>query len=128
MRAADPALLRVRLHLCEHRKRGDARSLLDWHVNNRYCARCGGGTSVVRGGWGRHCTVCGVEHFPRVEPTVIMLVEFVGSALICRQAFFPRGRYSALSGFVGPGTTIEVAVARVKSAKRSASACPASAT
>jgi NAD+ diphosphatase len=43
---------------------------------------------------------------------VIMLAEHNGRALLGRQASWPKGRYSALAGFLEPGETVEEAVAR----------------
>jgi len=93
-----------------------ARSLISWHARHRFCANCGAPTAPFRAGWGRHCAVCGTEHFPRVDPVVIMLAEHGSGAdarvLIGRQPSFPAGRYSALAGFVEPAESIEEAVAR----------------
>lgn len=90
-----------------------ARSLIDWHLRHRFCARCGSGdTAIHRAGWGRKCGTCGTEHFPRVDPVVIMLAEHDGKVLVGRQYRYPPGRYSALAGFVEPGESIEEAVAR----------------
>lgn len=93
---------------------GGARSLVDWHARHRFCARCGHPTQAVKGGWQRSCSnaPCGAEHFPRVDPVTIMLVEHDGRLLLGRQPRFPAGRYSALAGFVEPGETVEEAVAR----------------
>jgi NAD+ diphosphatase len=91
---------------------GTARSLIDWHNNHHYCGRCGGSTVVFRAGWGRKCTACNTEHFPRTDPVVIMLAEYQGKALIGRQAAFPAGNYSALAGFLEPGESVEEAVRR----------------
>lgn len=89
-----------------------ARSVLDWHARHRFCARCGAATHPFRAGWGRRCPACGTEHFPRVDPVVIMIAEHDGRALLGRQPAFPPGRYSALAGFLEPGESIEEAVAR----------------
>jgi NAD+ diphosphatase len=91
---------------------GAARSLIEWHNRHLYCGRCGSATSPFRGGWGRRCSGCGLEHFPRVDPVVIMLAEHDGRVLLGRQPQYPEGRYSALAGFVEPGESIEEAVAR----------------
>ncbi len=91
---------------------GGARSLADWHARHRFCARCGSGTKLVKGGWQRHCDNCGADHFPRTDPVTIMLVEHEGKLLLGRQPRFPPKMYSALAGFVEPGETIEEAVAR----------------
>lgn len=93
---------------------GTARSLVDWHARHRYCARCGNPTVLAKGGWQRSCTneVCKGEHFPRVDPVTIMLVEYDGNLLLGRQPRFPPKRLSTLAGFVEPGESIEEAVAR----------------
>ena len=91
---------------------GTARSLIDWHARHRFCARCGGSTQLAKGGWQRDCGACGAQHFPRVDPVAIMLVEHEGQLLLGRSAHYPPRRYSALAGFVEPGETIEEAVAR----------------
>jgi NAD+ diphosphatase len=91
---------------------GAARSLVDWHARHRFCARCGAGTRLVKGGWQRHCDNCGADHFPRTDPVTIMLVEHEGRLLLGRQKHFPPKMYSALAGFIEPGETIEEAVAR----------------
>lgn len=89
-----------------------ARSVIDWHCRHRFCANCGSATTLFRAGWARRCSGCGAEHFPRVDPVVIMLAEHRGRALLGRQAAWPAGRYSALAGFLEPGESIEEAVAR----------------
>lgn len=93
---------------------GTARALVDWHARHRYCARCGCPTKLTKGGWQRSCTndVCKGDHFPRVDPVTIMLVERDGMLLLGRQPRFPPRRYSALAGFLEPGESIEEAVAR----------------
>jgi len=89
-----------------------ALSLGGWHSRHRFCASCGAETEIIRGGWSRSCSACGAEHYPRVDPVVIMLAEHEGSVLLGRQPHYPERRYSALAGFVETGETIEAAVAR----------------
>lgn len=90
----------------------EARSLIDWHRRHRFCASCGAPTEMAKGGWSRHCSGCGAEHFPRVDPVVIMLAVREDHALVGRQPGFPPGFYSALAGFVEPGESLEEAVVR----------------
>jgi len=89
-----------------------ARSVIDWHYRHLFCARCGNPTNLFRAGWGRKCARCNSEHFPRVDPVVIMLAEFEGRVLLGRQPMFPPKFYSALAGFVEPGESLEEAVRR----------------
>ena len=91
---------------------GAARSLNEWHNRHLFCGICGSATESFRAGWGRRCSGCGADHFPRVDPVVIMLAEHDGRVLVARQPQYPAGRYSALAGFVEPGESIEEAVAR----------------
>ena len=91
---------------------GTARSLVDWHARHRFCARCGQPTKPTKGGWQRVCAGCKAEHFPRVDPVTIMLVEHDSKLLLGRQVMWPKGRYSALAGFMEPGESIEETVAR----------------
>ena len=89
-----------------------ALSLAWWHSRHRFCANCGASTEIERGGWSRQCPECAAQHFPRVDPVVIMLAEHKGRLLLGRQPQYPPGRYSALAGFVEPGESFEAAVAR----------------
>ena len=89
-----------------------ALSLANWHRRHGFCSVCGKPTLPNRGGWSRACAACGNEHYPRVDPVVIMLAEHDGKLLLGRSHHYPPGRYSALAGFVEPGETIEAAVAR----------------
>ena len=91
---------------------GAARSLNEWHNRHGFCPACGHATAPFRAGWGRQCGSCGAEHFPRVDPVVIMLAEHEGRVLLGRSHHYPPGRYSALAGFLEPGESIEEAVAR----------------
>lgn len=93
-----------------------AKSLFDWRRRHGFCAACGKATDQASGGWKRVCAACGAEHFPRVDPVVIMLPVYKGGAepvcLLGRQAAWPAGRMSALAGFMEPGESIEEACAR----------------
>ncbi len=91
---------------------GAARSLLAWHARHRFCSVCGAASALAKAGWARACPACGSEHFPRVDPVVIMLAVHGDTALLGRQPRFPPRRYSALAGFVEPGESLEEAVRR----------------
>jgi NAD+ diphosphatase len=87
-------------------------ALLNWHRRHRFCANCGSPTDIVEGGYSRDCPRCGASHFPRTDPSVIMLVEHDGRVLLGRRVGWPESRYSILAGFVAPGETLEEAVIR----------------
>lgn len=89
-----------------------ALSLANWHRRHGFCPNCSNATNPNRGGWSRMCGSCGAEHYPRVDPVVIMLAEHGGRLLLGRQPQYNPGRYSALAGFIEPGETVEAAVSR----------------
>jgi NAD+ diphosphatase len=91
---------------------GCAKALLSWHQHHRYCANCGQPSSVSSAGWRRDCAACNSQHFPRVDPVVIMLATDGDRCLLGRSPRFATGMYSALAGFLEPGETIEDAVRR----------------
>ena len=89
-----------------------AKALMFWHARRRFCSNCGQLTEVSAAGWRRECKTCGMQHFPRTDPVVIMLAIDGDDCLLGRQPRFPKNMYSALAGFVEPGETIEAAVKR----------------
>ena len=91
---------------------GRARALLQWHARRLYCSNCGGANQIADGGAKLVCSACGAEHFPRVDPSVIMLCWSGDKCVLGRQASWPKGMYATLAGFMEPGETIEEACAR----------------
>jgi NAD+ diphosphatase len=89
-----------------------AKALIDWHQRHGFCPRCGAPTKIMDAGYRRLCGKCSAEHFPRVDPVVIMLATDGDACLIGRGKQFPAGMFSALAGFMEPGETIEEAVRR----------------
>src|SRR5208283_1958629 len=89
-----------------------AKALIDWHQRHGFCPRCGAPTKLMDAGYRRLCGSCNAEHFPRVDPVVIMLATEGEACLVGRGKQFPPGMFSALAGFVEPGETIEEAVRR----------------
>jgi NAD+ diphosphatase len=92
---------------------GRAVQLVEWRRTHQYCGRCGVATADAPGERARVCPSCNLLAYPRLAPAVIMLVERDdGRALLARNAMFPPGIFSCLSGFVEPGETLEHAVCR----------------
>jgi NAD+ diphosphatase len=96
-----------------------ARLVMHWHRRHRYCGTCGSRTQAKSAGHLRVCVNpdCRVEHFPRIDPVVIMLITRHGpvgdeECLLARQRTWIPGLMSALAGFVEPGETLEEAVRR----------------
>jgi NAD+ diphosphatase len=93
---------------------GYARGLLHWHSRAQHCGACVERTAPRQGGHVRVCRreSCRLEHFPRTDPAIIVLVHDGDDCLLGRQRSWPKGMFSTLAGFVEPGETIEQAVAR----------------
>lgn len=89
-----------------------ARAVLHWRTRHRFCGACGGVLRYERAGWLGRCTQCGIEHYPRTDPAVIVAVTDGERLLLGRQASWPARRYSTLAGFVEPGETLEQTVVR----------------
>ncbi len=89
-----------------------ARAVLHWRARHRFCGACGGALAYERAGWLGRCTQCGIEHYPRTDPAVIVAVSDGARLLLGRQAGWPARRYSTLAGFVEPGETLEQTVVR----------------
>jgi NAD+ diphosphatase len=88
-------------------------ALANWHGSHTHCPRCGAVTGVQPGGHSRVCPVDGSEHFPRIDPAVIMLVtDQSDRCLLARNRNWPERRVSILAGFVEPGESAEQAVVR----------------
>ncbi len=111
-----PAGLREAAALLNDRDAGlftHAVALANWHATHTHCPQCGTPTVTVAAGHARRCPADGSEHFPRVDPAVIMLVTDPDDrCLLARNRRWPERRVSILAGFVEPGESAEQAVAR----------------
>jgi len=91
----------------------EAVALANWHETFTHCPRCGSPTDTFAAGHARRCPVDASEHFPRVDPAMIVLVTDPDDrALLARNAMWPERRVSVLAGFVEAGESAEQAVAR----------------
>jgi NAD+ diphosphatase len=85
----------------------------NWHETFTHCPRCGSPTDPISSGHARKCPVDASEHFPRVDPAMIVLVtDPADRCLLARNALWPERRVSILAGFVEAGESAEQAVAR----------------
>lgn len=91
-----------------------ARGLAHWQERTRFCSACAAPLTLESAGHRGRCTNqhCGIEHFPRTDPAIIVIVTCGGACLLGRGPQWPERRYSTLAGFVEPGETLEDAVRR----------------
>jgi NAD+ diphosphatase len=88
--------------------------IMDWDRDHQFCGRCAAPTEPHTSSRARVCSNerCGLEHYPRISPAMIVAVERGEEVLLARSAHFPPGIYSTLAGFVDPGESVEEAVHR----------------
>jgi NAD+ diphosphatase len=91
---------------------GLALQAIHWELTSLHCPRCGSSTERMRGEWGKRCPGCNYEHYPHLHPAVIVLVRDGDRVLLTRKAFWPKGRYGLVAGFVDAGESLEGAAAR----------------
>jgi len=91
---------------------GRAQQVIEWHETHQFCGRCG--TAMVDHAHDRakHCPGCRLINYPRLSPSIIVLVTKGEEMLLARNAAWPNGMYSTLAGFVEAGESIEQTVHR----------------
>ncbi len=91
---------------------GRAYQLIEWRRNHGFCGRCGGPTRDHESDRARVCEACGCIAYPRLSPSIIVLIWRDQEMLLARNAAWPNGFFSTLAGFVEPGESIEQTVHR----------------
>jgi len=86
--------------------------IVDWDRSHQFCGRCGAPMEAKATERAKLCPRCGLHHFPRLAPAIIVLVERGRALLLARSRHFAKGMYSVIAGFVEPGETLEEAVVR----------------
>lgn len=89
-----------------------AYSILNWDKNHQYCGRCGGATQPKLKGYERMCERCELGFFPRISPSIIVLIKNYDHLLLARGLHHPPGVYGLIAGFVEVGESLEEAVHR----------------
>lgn len=88
-------------------------AIVQWHLMDPRCPRCGGATEVILAGFGRWCPTCAKQHFPRSDAAIIVaILDADDRLLLGHQTTWPAGRSSLLAGFVEAGESLEHAVYR----------------
>lgn len=86
--------------------------IVDWDRTHKFCGRCGIQLRTSLTERTKECPECGLLHFPRLAPAIIVLVERGHELLLARSRHFLQGMYSVLAGFAEPGESLEEAVMR----------------
>jgi NAD+ diphosphatase len=91
---------------------GRAQQIIEWHDTHQYCGRCATPMEDHPADRAKHCPKCRLINYPRLSPSIIVLITRGEEMLLARNAAWPNGMYSTLAGFVEPGESIEQTVHR----------------
>ncbi|HLD67395.1 MAG TPA: NAD(+) diphosphatase [Pseudomonas sp.] len=83
-----------------------------WARQHRFCGSCGGRMQPYARERAMHCPRCELQHYPRLSPSMIVLVTRGDEVLLARSPRFASGVYSTLAGFVEAGESVEACVVR----------------
>ncbi len=86
--------------------------IVDWDRTHKFCSRCGVPMEPQKIERAKKCPQCGLIHFPRLAPAIIVLIERGDQLLMARSRRFAPGVFSVLAGFVEPGESLEETVVR----------------
>lgn len=83
-----------------------------WVRQHRFCGSCGKPMQQAQGHRVMRCDPCRVQEYPRLSPSMIVVVSRGDEILLARSPRFVDGMYSALAGYVEPNETVEHCVRR----------------
>jgi len=91
---------------------GRAQQIIDWHNEHQFCGRCGQAMEEHPQDRAKRCPGCGLVNYPKLAPSIIVLITQGDKMLLARNANWPTSMFSTLAGFVEPGESIEQTVHR----------------
>ena len=91
---------------------GRAKQVIEWHQQHHFCGACGQVTSTIPVDRSRKCESCNIAFYPRLSPSIIVLINKGDEILLAKNAHARGNFYSTLAGFVEPGESIEETVHR----------------
>jgi NAD+ diphosphatase len=91
---------------------GRALQILEWDKTHQFCGRCG--VKLYHSDVERAivCPECKYHFYPRISPSIIVLIKRGKEILLARSPHFAEKIYSTLAGFIEPGESAEEAVHR----------------
>ena len=89
-----------------------AYSILRWDRDHQFCGRCGKPTLHQSQGFERLCPSCNHAFYPRISPSIIVLIRKGEQLLMASSPHFLPGVYGLIAGFVDAGESLEEAVHR----------------
>ncbi len=84
----------------------------NWAREHRFCGSCGQPMQQAEGHRMKQCEPCRMQQYPRLSPSMIVVITRGDEILLARSSRFVEGMYSALAGYVEPNETVEHCVQR----------------
>ena len=91
---------------------GRAKQVVEWSRQHVFCGACGSKTLESTTDRSKKCPNCNIPFYPRISPSIIVLVTKGEELLLAKNANAQGNFYSTLAGFVEPGESIEETVHR----------------
>jgi NAD+ diphosphatase len=95
-----------------YQKLGYAAQIATWAREHRFCGSCGRPNVQVPLERAMYCSHCDLRAYPRISPSMIVLITRGDEVLLARSPRFVTGVYSTLAGFAEPGESAEDCVRR----------------
>jgi len=89
-----------------------AASILNWDMTHQFCGRCGHPTISKSNTLEKQCTNCDLVFYPRISPSIIVLIHRGEEILMARGPHFTPGAYGLIAGFVEAGESLEETIHR----------------
>jgi NAD+ diphosphatase len=80
---------------------------ITWAREHRFCGSCGSAMTQVPRERAMYCQACDLRSYPRISPSMIVLITRGDEILLARSPRFVTGVYSTLAGFAEPGESAE---------------------
>ncbi|MGH8381241.1 NAD(+) diphosphatase [Pseudomonas sp.] len=91
---------------------GYAAQIATWAREHRFCGSCGQPMTQIHLERAMHCQPCDLRSYPRISPSMIVLITRGDEILLARSPRFVTGVYSTLAGFAEPGESAEDCLVR----------------
>ncbi|PWB35079.1 NAD(+) diphosphatase [Pseudomonas sp. SDI] len=91
---------------------GYAAQIGTWAREHRFCGSCGQPMQQIHWERAMYCQPCELRSYPRISPSMIVLITRGDEILLARSPRFVSGVYSTLAGFAEPGESAEDCLVR----------------
>lgn len=86
--------------------------LMSWHIQNKYCGKCGSETVLKNDERAISCPACQTTVYPKISPAIIVAILCNDKILLASGVNFRSNFYSLVAGYADIGESLEDAVAR----------------